>query len=153
MKANYFFSVLFSIFILAACQTGTTSPLPTTTLNNEITLAPDQSTKVAGTDLTITLHSVVSDERCPSDVECADSGPVTVSLSFQQGDDTPNDFVLQTFTDLNGRSPNVQFEGITNRAELGDYVLQITSVTPYPTSSTTQIEPSTYRVSLLISKK
>ena len=108
---------------------------------------------VTGTDLTVTFHSVVSDERCPSDVECTASGPVTVSLSVQKGDAAANEFILQTFTDLDGRSPNVQFEGVTNRAEVGDYLVQLAGVTPYPTSSTIPIEASDYRVSLLISNK
>ena len=112
---------------------------------------PGQSVAVTDTDLTVAFHSIISDERCPREVECAASGPVTVSLSVQQGDGAPTDFTLQTFTDQNGRSPNVQFEGITNRAEVGDYLIQLVSVTPYPTNSTTKIETSAYRVGLLVS--
>jgi hypothetical protein len=139
------------ICLLAACQPAESSSAPVTgTVNAEISLAPGQSAAVTGTDLTITFHSVVSDERCPSDIECAASGPVTVSLSAQQGDGTPTDFTLQTFTDVDGRSPNVQFEGITNRAEVGEYILQLGGVTPYPQNSTTEIEASEYRVTLLI---
>jgi hypothetical protein len=122
-------------------------------VNTEITLAPDQSTTVAGTDLTVTFHAVVGDERCPSEMECVTSGPVSVSLSIQQGNGTPTDFTLQTFTDQDGRSPNVQFEGVTNRAEVGEYLIQIASVTPYPTNATAKIEPSAYRVGLLVSNK
>jgi hypothetical protein len=153
MKTNPISLFLVMTCILAACQTDTPPPPTTTTVNHEITLAPDQSATVTDTDLTITFHSVVSDERCPSDVECVASGPVTVSLSVQQGNGTPNDFTLQTFTDVNGRSPNVQFEGITNRAEVGEYVIQIAGVTPYPRNSTTKIEASAYRVALLVSNK
>jgi hypothetical protein len=122
-------------------------------VSSEFTLAPGQSVAVTGTDLTLTFHSVVGDERCPRDVECATSGPVTVSLSIQQGDGAPTDFTLQTFTDQNGRSPNVQFEGITNRAEVGDYLIQILSVTPYPQDPSTKIKPAEYRLVLLVSKK
>src|SRR5687768_15015530 len=153
MKTKPISLILVIVYILAACQTGTSPSPVTTTINHEITLAPDQSAAVTGTDLTITFHSVVSDERCPSDVECAASGPVTVSLSVQQGNGTPNDFTLQTFTDVNGRSPNVQFEGITNRAEVGEYVIQIAGVTPYPKNSTMETEASAYRVALLVSNK
>jgi hypothetical protein len=154
MKPKSFSSLLFLICMLTACQPAVTpsSPGPAT-LNTEITLAPEQSATVTDTDLTITFHAIVSDDRCPSDVECAASGPVTVSLSVQQGNGAPNEFTLQTFTDLDGRSPNVQFEGVTNRAEVGDYVIQIAGVTPYPTSSTIPIEASTYRLALLISNK
>lgn len=142
---------LWMICLLAACQPGGTSSSPVAgTINTEITLAPGQSSAVTGTDLTVTFHSVVSDERCPRDVECAASGPVTVSLSVRQGDDTPTDFTLQTFTDVDGRSPNVQFEGITNRSEVGKYIIQLGGVIPYPQNSTTEIEASEYRVTFLI---
>ena len=154
MKSKLFSSLLLAAVLLMACKSERTSsspaPIP---LDADITLAPGQSTTVTGTDLTITFHSVVSDERCPSQVECAASGPVTVSLSVQQGDGTPNDFTLQTFTDQNGRAPNVQFEGVTNRAELGEYVIQIAGVTPYPTDPSTKIDPSQYRVGLTVLRK
>ena len=140
--------------LLAACQPAATPASPATgTVNTEITLAPGQSVAVTGTDLTVTFHSIVDDERCPSDVECVASGPVTVSLSVQPGEAESIDFTLQTFTDENGRSPNVQFEGITNRAEVGDYAIQLASVTPYPKNSTARINPSDYRVSLVVSNK
>ena len=155
MKTQFISLSLFMICILTACQSAaTTAPSPGRAgLDTEVILAPSQSAAVTGTDLTVTFHSIVSDDRCPSDVECAASGPVTVSLSVQQGDEAPNEFTLQTFTDLDGRSPNVQFEGVTNRAEVGNYVIQLAGVTPYPTSPSTPIETSAYRVALLISNK
>jgi hypothetical protein len=153
MKAQSVFSFLFVICLVTACQTATSSAPGAAALSTEITLAPGQSAAVTGTDLTITFHSIVSDERCPSQIECAASGPVSISLSIQQGEGDPTDFTLQTFTDLNGRSPNVQFEGVTNRTELGDYAIQIASVTPYPQNLNTKIEASEYRVALLVSNR
>ena len=153
MKTKSVSLLLFMICLLAACQTPTSSPPVATTVNNEFSLAAGQSVSVTDTDLTLTFHSVVADDRCPSKVECAASGPVTVSLSVQQGDGAPTDFTLQTFTDQNGRSPNVQFEGVTNRAEVGDYLIRIASVTPYPEDLSTKIDPAEYRVVLLVSKK
>jgi len=154
MKTQFISLFLCLIFVLSACQPGSTPSSPVTgPVNTEITLAPGQSVAVTGADLTVTFHSVVSDERCPSDVECAASGPVAILLSVQQGDGTPTDFTLQTFTDNDGRSPNVQFEGVTNRTEIGDYIIQILSVTPYPKDLTTKIEASAYRVGLLISNR
>ena len=153
MKTRVFFLILFVIGILTACQTAAPSTPGPAALNAEVTLSPGESAAVTGTDLTITFHSVVKDERCPSEIECAASGPVTVSLSIQQGDGKPTDFTLQTFTDLDGRSPNVQFEGVTNHAELGDYAIRIAGVTPYPQNLNTEIESSEYRVALLVSDK
>jgi hypothetical protein len=106
---------------------------------------------VTGTDLILTFHAILSDERCPAEVECAASGPVSVSLSLQRGTDSPTDFTLQTFTDQSGRSPDVQFEGVTNRTEISGYVIQITSVTPYPKNSSATVEPSAYRLGLRVS--
>ena len=152
MKTQLISLFLFLLCILTACRSEGTSSSPVTgTVNEEITLASGQSAMVTGTDLTVTFHSVVSDERCPSEVECAASGPVTISLSVQQGAGSPTDFTLQTFTDENGRSPNVQFEGVTNQTEVGGYLIQILSVTPYPQNLTTNIEPSAYRIGLLVS--
>lgn len=153
MKARSVFSLVFAIYILTACQPAQPSAPGPAALNAEITLSPGQSATVQGTDLTITFHSVVGDERCPSEIECAASGPVSISLSIQQGEGDPTDFTLQTFTDPNGRSPNVEFEGVTNRAELGKYTIQIASVTPYPQNLETKIEASKYRVALLVSNR
>jgi hypothetical protein len=148
--------ILLSIgFLLGfvACQTATPETSVTAAVNEEFSLAPGQSAAVKGTDLILTFDSVLSDERCPSVVECAASGPVTVSLSVRQGNGTPIDFTLQTFTDQNGRSPNVQFEGVTNRAEVGDYLIRVARVTPYPKDLSPEIGPSEYRVTLLVSRK
>ena len=141
-------------WLLAACQAGTTSSSPTTAaLWSEFILAPGQSAAVTGTDLIITFDSVLSDERCPMEVECAASGPVSVALSLQRGNDSPTDFTLQTFTDQTGRSPDVQFEGVTNRTEFGGYIIQITSVTPYPKNPSATIDPSGYRLGLRVSNQ
>jgi hypothetical protein len=158
MQTRFISLFLVLICLLAACQPGGTASSPVSsplsgTVNEEISLAPGQSVAVTGTDLTATFHTVVSDERCPSDIECAASGPVTISLSVQQGQGAATDFTLQTFTEQNGRSPNVQFEGVTNRAEVGGYTIQVISVTPYPKNLTTNIEPSEYRIGLLVSNQ
>ena len=154
MNARSICSILLLIGIVTACQsTAPTSSPEQAPLDAEIVLAPEQSSAVMGTDLTITFHAVVSDDRCPKEVECVASGPVTVSLSVQEGNGAPNDFTLQTFTDQNGRAPHVQFEGVTNRAEVGEYVIQIAAVTPYPEGPNTAIKASEYRVALLVSEK
>lgn len=138
---------------LVACQTSAPFTPVATIISQEFSLAPGQSTAVAGTDLTLTLQGVIGDERCPRNVACVESGPVTVSLSVRQGNGNPSDFTLQTFTDENGRSPNVQFEGVTNRTEVGGYLIRIGSVTPYPADPSATTEPSAYRVVLIVSNR
>jgi hypothetical protein len=153
MKTNFIPFVLLILGIVSACQSATPSPEVAANLDTEFSLAPTQSATVAGTDLRITFHSVPGDDRCPSEVECAASGPVTVSLSVQRGDEAPTDFTLQTFTDHQGRAPSVPFEGITNRVEVGGFLIRIVGVTPYPQNPSSKIEPSEYRVALLVSNQ
>ena len=151
MKTNLIFACLLLTCLVSACQTATPTPIAANP-DTEFTLAPGQSAAVADTDMTITFHMVTGDDRCPSEVECAASGPVSVSLTVQQGDAAPTDVLLQTFTDHNGRAPSVPFEGLTNPAEVGAYRIQLVGVTPYPENPEIKIEPAEYRVSLLVSK-
>jgi hypothetical protein len=153
MKTKHILSFLFILSMLTACQSATGTPSFTVTTNEEFTLAPGQSAMITDADLTITFHSILGDDRCPSDVECVASGPVTISLSIQQGNDEPAEVTLQTFTDQDGRSPTGQFEGITDRVEASDHLIQIVGVTPYPNDPKVKIESSEYRVALVVSKK
>ena len=147
MKTKRISLLLSVILILAACQ----APLPTleAKVNNEFTLASGQSVSVKRADLTITFNSVLSDERCPSKIECASSGPVTVSLSVQKGSDTPSTITLETFTDPNGRAPTGPFEGIQDRLAVNGYLLQVTGVLPYP-KNLSGIKASDYQVTLIV---
>ena len=151
MKTKWISLLLLMFGFLSACQTVTPSPIAAT-MDTEFTLAPGQSAVVADTGLTITFRSVPGDDRCPSEVECAASGPVDVSLSVQQGDAAPTDLALQTFTDHKGIAPSVPFEGLTNPVEVGEYRIRLVGVTPYPESPEIEIEPSEYRITLLVSK-
>jgi hypothetical protein len=153
MKTRYIALILLSFSILSACQRTDSPAEVAATVDMEFNLAPDQSAVVRDTGLTITLDSVVGDDRCPSEVECVASGPVEVSLSVQKGNETPADFTLQTFTDQNGRSPNLAFEGITNQVEVAGYLIRIVAVTPYPQNPEVKMDPSDYHVTLLVSNK
>jgi hypothetical protein len=150
MKTNLLPLFLIILSVVSACQTAPPSPVAAI-VDTEFTLAPEQSAVVEGTDLTITFHAVVSDDRCPSEVECAASGPVDVLLSIQQGNAAAAEFNLQTFTDHKGIAPSVPFEGLTNPIEVGGYLVRVAGVTPYPANPEIAIEPSDYRVTLLVS--
>src|SRR6266498_3063216 len=94
--------IAFVLFvILTACQMLTSPPSITTTTNNEFTLVPNQSATITDADLTIIFKSILSDNHCPSEVECVVSGSVTISLSVQQSNGNTMDLSLQTFTDQN----------------------------------------------------
>jgi hypothetical protein len=152
MKTKLISISLSMLWMLAACQPATSSPLVTAMLNNEFTLESGQSISVKKTDLTITFNAVLSDERCPIEIECAASGPVTVSLSVQQDGDTPAMVSLQTFTDQEGRAPSGSFEGIEDRIELGDFLIQVVGVLPYP-RNLSGIKVSDYQATFLVTQK
>ena len=152
MKTNLIPLFLLILSTMPACQSATPAPAVIANANAEFSLAPGQSAVVADTDLTITLHSIRSDERCPIEMECVVSGPVTLSLSVQQGNDISSNVTLQTFTDNDGRSPKVEFEGIQDRLEVGEYLLQVVGVLPYP-KNLSEIKASDYRVTFTVGRK
>lgn len=137
-------------FSLAACQS--TSPVIETALNSEFSLEPGQAARVKGTDLTITFNAVLGDDRCPSELECAASGPVTVSLSVQQEDAVPFGITLETVTDQEGRSPAVPLEGIQDAVEAGDYIIRVLGVLPYP-QNLSGIKASDYQAILIVTPR
>lgn len=141
------------IVSLTACQSATPFPNIDVTTDSEFTLAPDQTATIKDTGLTIKLIGVEGDQRCPSEIECAVSGPVSVSLSVQAGDGTPTELDLQTFTSNNGRAPDMQFEGMKDRAEYEGYIIRVVSVLPYPAKSFNEIKDSEYRVTFVVTKK
>ena len=109
------FIVLFPVTaLLFACQTTPTSPF-IADQGAEFVLAPGESATIKDTGLTIKLISILGDDRCPSEVECAASGPMQLSLAAQKDNGTAKDLMMQTFTDNDGRSPEMEFEGINDR--------------------------------------
>ena len=140
------------LFFISSCSSAPRTPI-TAALGTEFTLAPDQTATISDSKLTLRLIGVGGDERCPSGIECAVSGPVSLSLSAQLGDANPADIDLQAFTDQDGRAPETQFEGITDRMVYEGYLIRVTAVLPYPVSRTNLITDSDYRVTFVIDKK
>ena len=145
--------LLFSVTILlVACQATPISPLIADE-GVELVLAPGGSATIKDTGLTINLISVLSDDRCPSDVECTESGPVQLSLAAQKENGISTELMMQTFTENDGRSPAMEFEGITDRIVYEGYLIRIVGVLPYPENLSTSIRQNDYRVSFLVTEK
>jgi len=153
------FSILVSILIAcrAVIPLSTVPPtLPakvTAEKDSEFTLAEDQTAIVTDTGLTIRLIGVAGDQRCPREIECAISGPVSLSLSVQKDNGTPTNIDLQTFTDDTGRAQAGQFQGINSSATFQGYSIQVMGVTPYPIKPSAPIKASDYRVTLTVAQK
>jgi hypothetical protein len=144
---------LFMLLWLTSCGLATPVPIVNATLGREFTLAPDQTATITDTNLTIRLIGVDGDQRCPSEIECAISGLVSLSLAVQLGAAEPTEIDLQVFTSDDGSVSDVHFEGIEDRATYADYLIRVVGVLPYPAKSFDEIKDSKYRVSLLVSNK
>jgi hypothetical protein len=151
VKSNVFLVHILVIILLSACQRTPSVPIKAET-GIEFTLASGQTATIAGTDLTIKFILVSNDERCPSGIECLMTGPVTLSLSVREGNGSPSELVLQTFTDDSGRSPDSKFQGIQDQASFGGYLIQVKAVQPYPQSRFASIKADDYRVALIVTQ-
>jgi hypothetical protein len=143
------FILIVLLSVLTACQTGTPEPIHTTT-DTDITLSAGQTATITDANISITFLSVSSDERCPSEIECAASGPVTIHLSIRNSSGVVSEEVLQTFTDSNGLAPAMEFEGIKRSVLVENYLIKIISVLPYPKDRSSSIKPSEYRLTLQV---
>ena len=139
-------------FLLTACQPATPPPPITAILGDEFTLAPGQTVEITDADLTLTLESVPDDGRCPLDIECAESGPVTVVVTVRSSLSEPTEIIFRTFTDNDGRVPEMEFQGMKDREEFEGVLIQVEGILPFPQMSAPAIEASEYRVSFLITK-
>jgi hypothetical protein len=150
MKTRILFACLLIVSLLTACQSAI--PLVDTNVNKEFSLAPGQSARIRGTDLTFTFNAVLSDDRCPIEIECAANGPVTLSLSVQPAEAVPFGITLETFTDQEGRSSGVGQEGIQDSAEAGDYLIRVLGVLPYP-RNLSGIKASDYQATFVVTSR
>ena len=137
------------IFFLTACQPSPPAPI-TADVGAEFTLAPGQSGTISAAGIVITLTGVAGDGRCPLEIECAASGPVTVSIAAQSGSQAPQEFTFQTFTDNSGRVPEMHFQGMQESVEFGEFMIEVKSVLPFPQKSVSEIADSEYRVSFVV---
>jgi len=153
MKTKFKSFISITVFILLiACQ-PVPPPVVNTSLNQEFTLAPDQSSMIGGASLTLKLIGVSSDQRCPANIECAVSGPVSLSISIQKDSDSPQQFDLQSFSGSDGRSPDFVFEGIQDRVEFAGYLIQIKAILPYPQNKIGEINSADYMVTFTVKEK
>ncbi len=139
-------------FLLTACQPTTPPPPITAVIGEEFTLVPGQTVAITDTDLTLTLESVPDDGRCPLDIECAESGPVTVVVTVRSSLSEPTEIIFRAFTDNDGRVPEMEFQGMKDREEFEGVLIQVESILPFPQMSVSEIGDDEYRVSFVITK-
>lgn len=134
-----------------ACQPAIAGPITATT-DTKFSLSQGQKAEISDAGMSITFVSVSGDERCPAGIECAASGPVTLTISIRDQSGTETQETLQTFTDNNGLAPEMIFEGIKDRTTVEGYQIKITGVLPYPQNRSFSIDDLDYQISLKVTK-
>jgi hypothetical protein len=108
-------------------------------LGQKFTLRVGQSASIDGEGLTLRFDAVLSDSRCPSDVQCIRAGEAEVRLiTTQGGEATPLTLVEQGLT-----------SGL-NVVDYKNYTIEF-KLTPYPVS-TRALGASDYRLELKVTK-
>ena len=105
-------------------------------------LAFGESVEVEGTGVTIKFLNVTEDSRCPADAICIWAGQVSILVGVIASGTDPENFVLTS-----GAGSDVSL----SERQVGDYVLKLTGVQPYPVSSQ-QIQPSEYVATVVLSE-
>ena len=152
MKLPYLSMLTLAVMLLAGCQLEL-PPAPlgnTTPLNAPFTLNMGQSIAVAGEPATIRLEAWVDDKRCPSTLECAESGPVKVQLTLWREGRSMTYPVFSVHTDETGV---VLADAPDNEREkkIGPFRITLSAVTPYPTG-TQPLAIGDYQATLVVNK-
>ncbi len=152
MKLRALFLFPLFVLFLAGCQLEL-PPVPlsaTTPLDSPFTLGMGQSIAVDGEPAKIRLERWVDEQRCPSTLECAESGPVKVQITLWREGHAMAYPVFTVHTDRDG-DVLVDAPGNDNEVKVGPYRITLTAVTPYPVD--TQPAPARdYQATFIVGK-
>lgn len=123
---------------LLVCLLGQTACFSTApseaALGEEFELAPNQSTRVAGTELTVGFRRVVADNRCPLDAACVTEGKAGIELNV---------------FGRTGSGPVLVSDPLPAAWNDGVYQVRLIDLLPHPTTGKT-IGPNDYRLRLQV---
>ncbi|HVG58425.1 MAG TPA: hypothetical protein VNA24_07700 [Hyalangium sp.] len=133
-----------SAVALVACSSPDVSPEPQepgestiqASLNVPFDLAYGRKVSLPDISLQVTFAELLGDSRCPQDVACVWEGLAAVRLTVTAGGES-------TSVDLDTRQ--------NSTVVVRGYKIHLEDVSPYPTSTRPQINPTGYSVRLKIS--
>jgi hypothetical protein len=112
-------------------------------LNEAFALAGGQDSVNAGEGLRIRFDEVPEDSRCPAQMECVWTGQARIAVVVQTVKGPPKTLVLNT-------NPAPGQNGQT--ATVGEYVITLLSLDPYPQTPDDAIPLERYRATLQVAK-
>ncbi len=127
--------------MLSSCSHGTEISEPQIYVHPDeaFTLEVGQTADVEQGRLRVTFEKVLEDSRCPADVVCVHAGNARIALDVVH-DGTPADIQLDT-----------RREAVS--AVVGDFVIALVALHPYPISERPQTEPSVYEATLKVTRR
>lgn len=102
-------------------------------------LAPGDTATIEGTNISIHFDKLISDSRCPSNVQCIQLGDAKVLMELFNGNDGGHQIVGV----IPGLVPT-PFIG-NDVIQFQDYRFQLLQLSPYPVSGEERFEASEYR--------
>jgi hypothetical protein len=110
-------ALIAGLLLLASCAESPT--LPSVEPVQEFALAAGESAAVSGTGLRVEFERVTSDSRCPADALCITAGEAVLAVAVARNGRPAEPISLRT-------------EGAGRQAVVGDWVLSLTRLAPYP---------------------
>jgi uncharacterized lipoprotein NlpE involved in copper resistance len=112
-------------------------------MNEPFALAGGQDAVIAGETLRLHFDEVLEDSRCPTQVECFWTGQARIAILAQDSGGAPKTVAFNTNP---APGQNVQ------KAQVGDYVIELMPLEPYPQTPEDAIRLEQYRATLEVRK-
>ncbi|BBW99997.1 hypothetical protein [Mycolicibacterium moriokaense] len=132
------------VLALAGCDSRPAQAGPIEAgLDQEFVLHGGQEAMIQGADLRLRFTDVLEDSRCPTQVECFWTGQARISVEVEQGQRVPTTIEFNT-----NPAPGQNKQAV----QVGDYIVELKSLDPYPQTPDDRPALTTYSAMLLVRK-
>jgi hypothetical protein len=132
------------VLALAGCQSHAAQADPIEArLDQEFVLHGGQEVTISGADLRLRFTDVLEDSRCPTEVECFWTGQARIAVDAEQGQGGPTPVEFNT-------NPAPGQGRLTT--EVGDDIVELKSLDPYPKTPDDSPALTEYSATLLVRK-
>jgi hypothetical protein len=112
-------------------------------LGQAFTLPGGQEATISGENLRLRFDQVLEDSRCPTQVDCVWSGQARIAVVVSQAQGSPT---TVEFTSNPAPGANKQSVGV------GDYIIDLQSLDPYPEAPEDALALEDYRATLVVTR-
>ncbi len=143
MVSRYAFPLLFLLLLFAAvgCDADNEPEPQTAQLGETFVLSGGQEATVEPAGMRLVFSEVLQDSRCPTQVQCVESGQAVIRLTAQLGEEPPVELEFNT-------NPAPGMTRLTNT--VSGYLVELQRLDPYPEDPEKPIELEEYQANLLV---